>query len=72
MSATKINYDEKSQTVTLTFKYDPKGDYSPSKTGKTLMVATTNGNVTVMGTELKVGLNAFVPNPDYSPGKAAK
>ncbi len=43
----------------------------PSGTGKTLLVASTHGNqateVTVNGATVKLGLTAFIPNPDYKP-----
>lgn len=39
------------------------------KTGKTLIVATTNGNkpttAEVNGSVLTVGINAYIKNPDY-------
>jgi hypothetical protein len=40
----------------------------PSSSGKTLLVATTNGNVPVAGCSIegfKLALNAYVPNPAY-------
>lgn len=59
-----VKYDAKSNLVTVTFNYDPKGTFSPSKTGKSKTVATTGGNIVVPGTDglLKVGVNAYVPN----------
>lgn len=41
----------------------------PSSTGKTLIVASSNGNLTTQlaidGQNLVVGFNAYIPNPDY-------
>lgn len=34
-----------------------------SKTGKTLRVASTEGNLPIKGTEVKLGLNVFAPIP---------
>lgn len=40
----------------------------PSKSGKTLVVATTHGNVEtdakVNGKKIKLGLNAYIPNDE--------
>lgn len=41
---------------------------SPSSSGKTLLVATTEGNIDVPGLDGgKIGFNIYVPNPDYKP-----
>ena len=42
---------------------------SPSKSGKTLLLASTHGGKRVGsgGNEVTVSLNAYVPNPDYKP-----
>lgn len=58
-----VKYDAKSQTVTVTFSYDPKGTFAPSASGKTRIVGTTGGNIIVPGTDglLKVGVNAYIP-----------
>ena len=39
----------------------PLGAGIPSKTGKTLLVATTSGFVPVAGTDLKISLNIIRP-----------
>lgn len=39
----------------------PIGGGVPSKSGKTLVVATTNGFVQVQGTDLSVSLNVIKP-----------
>lgn len=60
-----VKYDPKSGLVTCTFIYKADGSYNPSKTGKSLIVASTGGNQVVDGTDskLKVGVNAFVMAP---------
>lgn len=38
------------------------GETKTSASGKSETVATTNGNVAVPGTEMKLGLNLYIPN----------
>jgi hypothetical protein len=45
--------------TTLTIKVDLAKEFGPSSSGKTILVATTEGNVTVPGREEKVGLNVY-------------
>lgn len=48
----------------LTITVDLKHRGEPSSTGKTLRVASTEGNVPCEGDPtIKVGLNVFAPNP---------
>jgi hypothetical protein len=50
----------------LTITVDLKKAGKKSKTGKTLLVATTNGAVPVEHSSgAKVSINVMVPNPDY-------
>ena len=50
----------------LTIKIDLSKRHGPSSTGKTLIVATTSGNTPVPEhKDIKIGLNAFIKNPDY-------
>ena len=45
---------------TLTIKIDLDKTFGPSKSGKTEIVATTGGNVTVEGTDgVKIGINCY-------------
>ena len=44
---------------TLIIKVDLAKDFGPSKSGKTIIVASTEGNVSVPGREEKVGLNIY-------------
>jgi hypothetical protein len=58
--ATNLTCELKDGKVVLTF--DPSKDFGPSSTGKSLKVASTDGNLDVPGVPgLKVGLNAFRP-----------
>ena len=43
----------------LTIKVDLSKDFGPSSSGKTTIIATTEGNVTVPGREEKIGLNIY-------------
>ena len=43
--------------VTVTFRIDGEG--TPSASGKSTVLATTRGNVTIPGTDVKLGLNAY-------------
>jgi hypothetical protein len=46
----------------LTVTIDLAADHGPSKSGKTTVVATTEGNVSVPGfPEIKLGINAYKP-----------
>ena len=45
---------------TLTIKVDLTQDFGPSSSGKTVIIATTAGNVSIPGDEdKKVGLNVY-------------
>jgi len=44
---------------TLIIKVDLSKDFGPSKSGKTIIVASTEGNATVPGREERVGLNVY-------------
>jgi hypothetical protein len=44
----------------LTMKVDISKDFGPSKSGKSITIGTTEGNVSVPGAEtVKVGLNVY-------------
>lgn len=43
----------------LTITVDLSKDFGPSSTGKTIIIASTEGNITVPGREEKVGLNVY-------------
>lgn len=44
---------------TLTIKVDLSKEYGPSSSGKTIIVASTEGNVSILGREEKLGLNVY-------------
>ena len=43
----------------LTIKVDLSKEFGPSSSGKTIIVASTEGNVTISNREEKVGLNVY-------------
>jgi hypothetical protein len=43
----------------LTIKVDLSKDYGPSSSGKTIIVASTEGNVSIPDREEKFGLNVY-------------
>ncbi len=59
----------KDGNLVLTINADTK-DPQPSKSsGKSLVVASSGGNVQtslqVKGSNVTIGVNAYIPNPDY-------
>jgi hypothetical protein len=44
---------------TLTVKVDLSKEYGPSSSGKTIIVASTEGNVSIPDREEKLGLNVY-------------
>jgi hypothetical protein len=44
---------------TLTIKVDLSKDFGPSKSGKTIIIASTEGNVSVLERDEKIGLNIY-------------
>lgn len=45
----------------LTITVNLKAQATPSKSGKSEVIATTSGNVSVPGTDAKIGLNVYRP-----------
>jgi len=43
----------------LTIRVDLSKEFGPSSTGKTLIIASTEGNVTIPDRQEKVGLNVY-------------
>jgi hypothetical protein len=66
-----VKYDDKAGKLHITLDVN-KGKVL-SSTGKTFQVASSNGNqsttISIDGQCLKVGVNAFIANPEF---KAAK
>jgi hypothetical protein len=50
--------DDRRRT-TLTIKVDLSKEFGPSASGKTIIIASTEGNVTIPNREEKVGLNVY-------------
>jgi len=49
---------------TLTITVDLSKEYGPSSTGKSIIIASTEGNVSVPGSEgIKIGLNVYRSRP---------
>lgn len=46
----------------LCIEVDLAQDFGPSSSGKSVVIATTEGNKTVPGTDVKIGLNVYKPN----------
>jgi len=46
----------------LTLKVDLSREFGPSASGKTTIIATTEGNISVPDREAKVGLNVYRKN----------
>ena len=53
------NVEMKIEGNILTIKVDLSKEYGPSSSGKTTIVATTEGNITVPERDEKVGLNVY-------------
>ena len=57
----------------LTIVIDEESELLPSSTGKTLVVASSHGNmptgIQINGQVLRVGVNAFIPAPGKPAGK---
>ena len=43
----------------LTIKVDLSKEFGPSSTGKTIIIASTEGNVTIPNRQEKVGINVY-------------
>jgi hypothetical protein len=54
------NCDFSVEGNTLTIKVDLSKDFGPSSSGKTTIIASTEGNISVPGKEeVKIGLNIY-------------
>jgi hypothetical protein len=53
------NVEMKVEGNILTIKVDLSKEYGPSSSGKTTIVASTEGNVSIPEREEKVGLNVY-------------
>jgi hypothetical protein len=59
MSNVKVSVKGSVATITI----DLSENLGPSKSGKTVMVATTSGNINIPGTDVTLGLNAYRKAP---------
>ncbi len=57
------NVDIKVDGNILTIKVDLSKEFGPSASGKTIIIASTEGNVTVPDREEKIGLNVYRKKP---------
>ena len=59
------NVSMKVEGNTLQITVDLKAPGSTSSSGKSTIIATTSGNASVPGTDLKLGLNLYRPVRSY-------
>lgn len=53
------NMEMKVEGTTLTIKVDLGKDFGPSSSGKNIIIASTEGNVSVPNRDEKIGLNIY-------------
>ena len=53
------NVEMKVEGTIVTITVDLSKDFGPSSSGKTTIIATTEGNVNIPGREEKIGLNIY-------------
>ncbi|MHC9064314.1 hypothetical protein ACYX34_16695 [Nitrospira sp. CMX1] len=53
------NVEMSVEGTVLTIKVDLSKEFGPSSTGKTIIVASTEGNVTIPDRQEKIGLNVY-------------
>jgi len=54
------NVETKVDANVLTIKVDLTKEFGPSSSGKTIIIASTEGNISVPGSEvIKIGLNVY-------------
>lgn len=54
------NVEMKTEGNVLTIKVDLTKDFGPSSSGKTIIIASTEGNIAIDGhEEIKIGLNVY-------------
>ena len=57
------NVEMKVEGNILTIKVDLTKDFGPSASGKTIIIASTEGNVSIPDRDEKVGLNVYRKKP---------
>lgn len=59
------NVELKVEKNKLVIEIDLGKSFGPSKSGKTIIIASTSGNANIPGKDgIKIGLNVFKPNPN--------
>ena len=58
------NVEMSVEGTVLTIKVDLSKEFGPSSTGKTIIVASTEGNVTIPDRQEKIGLNVYRKKED--------
>ncbi len=53
------NVEMSVEGTVLTVRVDLSKEFGPSSTGKTIIIASTEGNVTIPNRQEKVGLNVY-------------
>jgi hypothetical protein len=53
------NVEMSIEGAVLTIRVDLSKEFGPSSTGKTILIASTEGNVTIPNRQEKVGLNVY-------------
>jgi len=53
------NVELKVDGTILTISVDLSKEFGPSSSGKTTIIATTEGNVSILGRDEKIGLNVY-------------
>lgn len=53
------NVEMRVEGTTLTITVDLSKEFGPSSTGKTIIIASTEGNVTIPNRQEKIGLNVY-------------
>lgn len=53
------NVDMRVEGTVLTIRVDLTKEFGPSSSGKTTIIASTEGNVDVPGSDMKIGLNCY-------------
>jgi len=53
------NVEMKVEGNILTIQVDLTKEFGPSSSGKTIVIASTEGNIAIPGREVKVGLNVY-------------
>jgi hypothetical protein len=57
------NVEMKLEGNILTIKVDLTKEFGPSSSGKTIIIASTEGNVSVPDKDVKIGLNVYKKKP---------